>query len=592
MSLEQPSPSGNNLFDRWVFLLWKYVRALLPSQYGNDGKFLKTNGTTVEWTELPPAMHGVDGEDGQDAFPIPGPAGATGATGATGAQGAPGVSMGYVGEDGEDGPMGPPGPAGAQGPAGATGAAGANGLPGLPGEDGEDGWVGPPGPVGPTGATGATGSAGTPGAQGPMGFAGDDGEDGLIGPPGPQGATGPTGATGSTGATGLTGPIGPAGDDGDDGWPGPPGATGAQGATGSAGATGAQGPAGPAIFLAAEDGEDGWMGVPGAAGATGAAGAAGAAASKNGFINGGMLVAQRGDLTLGSSAPAANAGYGKVDRWQCWATGTAVSAGTATQTTSANCGRTGYALKLSGVTLTGTGIVFIKQRVESVNAVRFKNQTASVSVRVYHDVGSSINYTITIRKPTASDNYASTTTIATGSATAVSSATETLLKLENVSMGDCSFGIEVEIKAECGAITTKNFEFTEAQIEVAAAFTSFEYVSFEQELQRCQRYYEAFDGSSTEGSDLGGYGLVGYQYLTTRLISQSVPFKATKRVVPTISAYSAESIYYSGNNSGSATASMWVLDRFRFALDFSISAAGVAGYACIMYARFTASAEL
>lgn len=523
MSLEQPSPSGNNLFDRWVFLLWKYVRALLPSQYGNDGKFLKTNGTTVEWTELPAAMHGVDGEDGQDAFPIPGPAGATGATGA---QGAPGVSMGYVGEDGEDGPIGPPGPAGAQGPAGATGAAGANGLPGLPGEDGEDGWAGAPGPVGPTGATGATGAAGTPGAQGPMGFAGDDGEDGLTGPPGPQGATGPTGATGSTGATGLTGPIGRTGDDGDDGWPGPPGATGAQGATGPTGATGAQGPAGPAIFLAAEDGEDGWMGVPGVAGATGATGSAGAAASKNGFINGGMLVAQRGDLTLGSSAPAANAGYGKVDRWQCWATGTAVSAGTATQTTSANCGRTGYALKLSGVTLTGTGIVFIKQRIESINALRFKNQTASIAIRVYHDVGSSINYTITVRKPTASDNYASTTTISTGSATAVASATETLLKLENISMGDCSFGIEVEFKAECGAVTTKNFQYTEAQIEEGAAFTSFEYSGFEQDLSKCERYCELVCGSVYDQA-------IAYVYSASQMYTY-VPFKTVKRASPTV----------------------------------------------------------
>lgn len=265
--------------------------------------------------------------------------------------------------------------------------------------------------------------------------------------------------------------------------------------------------------------------------------------TKNGFINGGMQVAQRGDLTLGSSAPAANAGYGKVDRWQCWATGTAVSAGTATQTTSANCGRTGYALKLSGVTLTGTGVVFIKQRVESVNAVRFKNQTASVSVRVYHDVGSSINYTITIRKPTASDNYTSTTTIATGSATSVASATETLLKLENISMGDCSFGIEVEIKAECGAITTKNFEFTEAQIEVSAAFTSFEYVSFDQDLQRCLRYYEksmaygTAPANDTATSD-GGSAIGSWGGSATVCWASRTFYKCPKRSTATVTFYS------------------------------------------------------
>ena len=57
-------------------------------------------------------------------------------------------------------------------------------------------------------------------------------------------------------------------------------------------------------------------------------------------------------------------------------------------------------------------------------------------------------------------------------------------------MGDCSFGIEVEIKAECGAVTTKNFQYAEAQIEEGAVFTSFEHVRFNETLSACLRYYE------------------------------------------------------------------------------------------------------
>lgn len=376
-----------------------------------------------------------------------------------------------------------------------------------------------------------------------MGFAGDDGEDGLIGPPGPQGATGATGATGSTGATGLTGPIGPAGDDGDDGWPGPPGATGAQGATGSTGATGAQGPAGPAIFLAAEDGEDGWMGVPGVAGATGATGAAGAAASKNAVINGGMMVAQRGDLTLGSAAPAANAGYGKVDMFQAWCTGTAVSAGTATQDSASGIGRTGYALKLSGVTLTGTGIAYVQHRIEAKDSLRFKNQAASLSAVVKHDVGSAINYTLTLRKANTADTFSATTVIQTGSATSVANATETTIKLENVSMGDCSNGIEIEVKAECGAVTTKNFWVTEVQLEPGAAATTFEHLDFATSLRGCCRYFQKnfpYATAPADGASVSQNGFIRcvcWDVSTTHYLYFYGEFEVQMRASPTMTTY-------------------------------------------------------
>lgn len=261
---------------------------------------------------------------------------------------------------------------------------------------------------------------------------------------------------------------------------------------------------------------------------TGGGSGPGIFSTKNAIINGGMQVAQRGVLTLGSSAPAANAGYGKVDRFQAWATGTAVSAGTADQDT-ASIGRTGYALKLAGVTLTGTGIVYIRHRIEGINALRFKNQTATFSIHVKHDVGSTINYTVTVRKPTALDNYTSTTVIQTGSATAVATGTETSLTLSSISMGDCSYGLEIEIKAECGAITTKNFWYAEAQLEEGVSATTFEYVSFDQELVRCLRYYET---NVTYGT-VAGNGVGDNRHVFTNYVAANsfchIPFKAQKR---------------------------------------------------------------
>lgn len=245
---------------------------------------------------------------------------------------------------------------------------------------------------------------------------------------------------------------------------------------------------------------------------------------KNLLINGGCQVAQRAAPSLSTTAT-----YGAVDRFAAWGTGTAVSAGTISQDTASSAGRTGFALKLAGVTITGSGVVFARQRIESINAKRLKNQTASFSLRVYHDVGSNINYTITIRKPTVADNYGSTTTIATGSAAAVVTATDTLLKLENVAMGDCSNGIEIEVQAACGAVTTKNFSFTEWQAEEAVAASSFERRDIGVELPLCWRYYWAIPTGVTFPI------ITGYAGAGSQTVQGSFSPPVPMRVTPTAS---------------------------------------------------------
>lgn len=250
---------------------------------------------------------------------------------------------------------------------------------------------------------------------------------------------------------------------------------------------------------------------------------------KNLIINGGCSIAQRAAASL-STTPT----YGGVDRFAAWATGTAVSAGTISQDTASPIGRTGYALKLAGVTVTGSGIVFARQRIESANARRLKNQIASFSALVYHDVGSAINYTITVRKPNAADNYTGTTVIATGSATSVPNTTATQISLPNITMGDCSNGIEVEIRAACGAVTTKNFSFTELQLEEGTTFSTFERRDNGIERQLCQRYYEQTydDGVAPATATRSGLTYLGYRPVTSGA-GGTCEFKVTKRVAPT-----------------------------------------------------------
>lgn len=259
------------------------------------------------------------------------------------------------------------------------------------------------------------------------------------------------------------------------------------------------------------------------------------------IINGGMQVAQR------VTAPNLSASYqyGAVDRFAAKGAGTAVSAGTIGQSTSPNCGSTGFSLKLAGVTLTGTGKVYLRYRMEAKDALRYKNQPASVGFKMYHDVGSSIPVLVTLRKPTSSDNYTSTTSIVSTSTQSVPSGVETALKFNNVnngSIGDVSNGLEIEVEVQCGAITTKNFEFADFQLTRETTAPTFKPRTFEQELHSCQRYYET---SYPYGTAPGAtYPDIYYNSAGVRdngggnaFLEGKGYFKARKRAAPTMRWY-------------------------------------------------------
>jgi hypothetical protein len=262
---------------------------------------------------------------------------------------------------------------------------------------------------------------------------------------------------------------------------------------------------------------------------------------KNAIINGCAHVDQRAtNYTLIKDA------YGiRADRFYGMATGTAVSAGVLTKTTTANCGTTGLAFKFSGVTLTGTGIVYFRYRMEAKDAIKFKNRIASFSCKVYHDVGSAVNYTIYIRKPNTADNFSAVTAVSDSGAISVPTATETTLNYLNISMGDCSNGIELEIKIECGAITTKNFEFTECQLELGSFATNFEFRPYQQELALCNRYCWNIGYGSTYVYKLF---CVAIPYDTTHFYSViQFPVQMCKTPTLLIGAYSNFALGYPGS---------------------------------------------
>lgn len=132
---------------------------------------------------------------------------------------------------------------------------------------------------------------------------------------------GNTGDPGATGATGSKGPTGDTGFRGDPGATGSPGRTGDTGATGAIGATGATGERGPVGERGAtgekgsvgNTGPTGPTGTRGATGATGGTGATGPLAGRNRLINGNFRINQRG-VPTGASSYADNVYL--FDRWR------------------------------------------------------------------------------------------------------------------------------------------------------------------------------------------------------------------------------------------------------------------------------------
>lgn len=215
--------------------------------------------------------------------------------------------------------------------------------------------------------------------------------------------------------------------------------------------------------------------------------------------------------------------HSPIDRFSGWASGGTVSAGTMQRDTAAPVGRSGRALKLAGVTITGSGQLSVRQRIEALTAARLRNVTASFAVKVRHDLGSAIDWTVVLRKPTALDDFSSTTTIATSPATSVPSGVDTQVLFEEVAMGDVTNGLEIEVRAACGAVTTKNFwltEFVLTEGNAAPAFAPWRDVTTE--LQACQRFWESGNWSYNEAYVNGSW-----------TISTQTPFKTVKRAVPT-----------------------------------------------------------
>ncbi len=205
---------------------------------------------------------------------------------------------------------------------------------------------------------------------------------------------------------------------------------------------------------------------------------------KSGVINGSGSIQRLQNVSISNSLQ-----YGLCDCWLASCTGT-VSAGTITADNSYSNSQTNTAIHLSGVTASGSGILTAVNRVESALAVQYAEKTSSVQVKVEHDVGSNINYAIELSYANAKNDFSATTTISTSSAISVANSAATVIKFENISIpAQARNGLELKITATAGAITTKNFHFSEAQINVGNFISAYVENDHDTDIAYCARYY-------------------------------------------------------------------------------------------------------
>ena len=160
-------------------------------------------------------------------------------------------------------------------------------------------------------------------------------------------------------------------------------------------------------------------------------------------------------------------------------------------------------------TLTGSGAVWAAVYGEAKDAIKYKNQTCSVQAKVIHDVGSNVNYYLYVNKANSSDNFSAVTNIATSSAIVVATGTETTIVLEGIAMGDCSNGIQLEVKSDCGAVTTKNFEFTDFQINIGPKIKRFIAQDYSEAVKQARRLVKFLSGNCATVSFNGGSNWAG-----------------------------------------------------------------------------------
>jgi hypothetical protein len=304
-------------------------------------------------------------------------------------------------------------------------------------------------------------------------------------------------------------------------------------------------------------GADGTTLVANSSASTGLSWTGNQAAGKNGVINGGMDIWQRGtSVSLAASTSAAN-GY-TADRWDILNNANqAMTISRQATGDTTNLPNIQYAARVqrnSGQT--GTGTIYMRQSIETANSIPFigKAVTFSFYARAGANYSAASNYlTYTVGTGTGTDQNPMSFT---GEATPINNTTQAITTTWQKFTGTgtlSSSATEIYIGfayTPTGTAGTNDyFEITGIQIELGSAATTFTRAggTLQGELAACQRYY--WRSTATEVYSTYGNG----QAETTSQANILVQFPIPMRVQPTSTDWSNLALYHSGATITSVT---------------------------------------
>ena len=230
------------------------------------------------------------------------------------------------------------------------------------------------------------------------------------------------------------------------------------------------------------------------------------AGMRNAIINGGMLIDQRNG---GAGQVITTAGAYTVDRWICVPIGASVTGQRVTRTT---VNQFGYQITgAAGVTST----VFL-QRIEAASCASLANTTVTLSALLSNTVLTTVNWELLY--PSATDNFATNTSIASGSWTVTS--TDAIYTAQ-ISIPDAATtGLQLNLSV--GAQTSGTWIVSRVQLEPGTVATPFERRPIGTELSLCQRYFQKVDWISTSDG-------------ASSLYQNTGSFTTVMRAIPTLS---------------------------------------------------------
>ena len=257
------------------------------------------------------------------------------------------------------------------------------------------------------------------------------------------------------------------------------------------------------------------------------------AGTRNYMVNGGCQIAQRGNVTISSTASAFAGG---ADHIFVYAPGFTTLLGTIAQQTGITGGNsaTGYGQGFTNITTTGSGSIIFSGRVEALMAANLNGKYVTVSMKVYHDVGTTLNATLTVAKANSINNFISVTTVAISNTITLTTGVYTPISFTAL-LGsvDGTNGVGFILSISLGAVSAKNIIITDVQFEQGQTVTPFEVLPITVITTQCLRYY--YDSRT----NFGGQPVTSTGIATSsNTIATNVAFPTQMLNNPTITLYS------------------------------------------------------